>query len=164
MEKYDVSKASAQGDTVIKDVDKGFVRAMDSSIAMVRPGSPSYTLQPPTHSTDWVQEVASHMLMTYQKITPTSREVCHARRCHIRHTLTHHIANSPTENSSDIFSASGKFTHGYSTRHPIPPPTQLRHPLSVTANYGFNKISIIKLNLMTLICLEFIFGHMGEFA
>ena len=86
------------------------------------------------------------------------------QRCHIRHTLTHHIANSPTENSSDIFSASGKFTHGYSTRHPIPPPTQLRHPLSVTANYGFNKISIIKLNLMTLICLEFIFGHMGQFT
>ena len=78
MEKYDVSKASAQGDTVIKDVDKGFVRAMDSSIAMVRPGSPSYTFQPPTHSTDWVREVASHMLRTYRNITPTSREVCHS--------------------------------------------------------------------------------------
>jgi hypothetical protein len=52
VEMCDVSKASAQGDTGIKDADNGFVRAMDESIPMVRPGSPSYTFQPPTHSTD----------------------------------------------------------------------------------------------------------------
>ena len=140
VEKGDESTASAQGDTIIKDTDKESVRAMGGSIDMVRPGSPSITFQPPTHSTDWVQEVASHMLMTYQKITPTSREVCHARRCHIRHTLTHHIANSPTENSSDIFPASSKFIHGYSTRHPIPHPRNfatLYWSLSVTASIKY---------------------------
>ena len=60
------------------------------------------------------------------------------RRCHIRHTLTHHIANSPTENSPNIFSTYGKFIHGY-FNHGYSTHMQLRHPLSVTASYGIKK-------------------------
>jgi hypothetical protein len=67
-------------------------------------------------------------------------------RCHIHHTLTHHIANSPTENSPNIFSASGKFIHGY-FNHGNSTNMQLCHPLSVTASYGIKKTSFIMLNL-----------------
>ena len=40
VEKGDESTASAQGDTVIKDTDMMFVRAIVRSFNMVRPGSP----------------------------------------------------------------------------------------------------------------------------
>jgi hypothetical protein len=63
VEMCDVSKVTTQGDTLIKDTDKGFVRAIDSSIDMVRPGSPS-TFQPPCQCQDCVLGVSSQMLGT----------------------------------------------------------------------------------------------------
>ena len=70
----DVSKVSAQGDTVIKDTDRMFVRAMESAVHMVRPGSPS-TFKPPTHCQDYGLGVASHD-WSFCNITPRSREAC----------------------------------------------------------------------------------------
>jgi hypothetical protein len=87
VEKCDVSTASAQRDTVIKDTDKGFVRTMASaqqrrSLMVQYPStgtiglawSPS-TFQPPAHCLDCVLGVASQDC-SFRNITPRSCEVC----------------------------------------------------------------------------------------
>ena len=71
VEKGDESTASAQGDIVIKDTNRLFVRAMRGSSDMVRPGSPIRTFQPPTNTTDWVRAGSSHMVGTYRNKTPS---------------------------------------------------------------------------------------------
>ena len=82
----DVSKVSAQGDTVIRDTDKGFVRAMVSaqerrslpvqalqhpSTGTIGPAWSLGTFQPPAQCQHCVLEVASQMLGTYRNITPS---------------------------------------------------------------------------------------------
>jgi hypothetical protein len=74
VEMFDVSKVSAQGDTVIKDTDGMFVRAMLRTVHMVRPGSPS-TFKPPAHCLDCGLGVASQD-WSFRNITPRSCEVC----------------------------------------------------------------------------------------
>ena len=85
--------------------------------------------------------------LSYLSVRSCAKDcVAYDWHCHIRHTLTHHIANSPMENSPNIFSASGKFIHGY-FNHGNSTNMQLCHPLSVTASYGIKKTSFIMLNL-----------------
>ena len=50
------------------------------SINMVRPGSLSYTLQPPTQCQDCVLGVASH-IWSFRNKTPTSQGLCHSTDC-----------------------------------------------------------------------------------
>jgi hypothetical protein len=70
----DVSKVSAQGDTVIKDTDEMFMRAMLRMVDIVRPGSLS-TFKPPAHCRDCGLGVASQD-WSFRNITPRSRKVC----------------------------------------------------------------------------------------
>ena len=66
--------ASAQGDTVIKDTDEMFMRAMLRMVDIVRPGSLS-TFKPPAHCRDCGLGVASQD-WSFRNITPRSRKVC----------------------------------------------------------------------------------------